>query len=99
MHEESSNRRKVDDDVHEGAIPAYLMDRETTTRAKVCSYCIWGSDHTVSPIITFFCRLTFPFYVGSQQLHKAKTERESWQMGGSSTQGKVKLNNLLIKLF
>lgn len=37
MHEESSSRRKVDDDVHDGAIPAYLMDRETTTRAKVCS--------------------------------------------------------------
>lgn len=35
MHEESSSRRKVDDDVQEGAIPAYLMDRDTTTRAKV----------------------------------------------------------------
>lgn len=60
MHEESSNRRKVDDDVHEGAIPAYLMDRETTTRAKVCSYCISGSaQHIGSPIITMFCQLTF----------------------------------------
>ncbi|KAL6005293.1 Ribosome biogenesis protein [Asimina triloba] len=37
MHEESSSRRKVDDKVHEGAIPAYLLDRETTTRAKVLS--------------------------------------------------------------
>uniref|UniRef100_A0A1S3Y7S7 Ribosome biogenesis protein NSA2 homolog n=1 Tax=Nicotiana tabacum TaxID=4097 RepID=A0A1S3Y7S7_TOBAC len=37
MHEESSSRRKVDDDVHDGAIPAYLMDRETTTRAKILS--------------------------------------------------------------
>ena len=37
MHEESSSRRKVEDDVHEGAVPAYLLDRETTTRAKV--YC------------------------------------------------------------
>ncbi|KAL7164850.1 hypothetical protein ACSBR2_040693 [Camellia fascicularis] len=37
MHEESSSRRKVDDDVQEGAIPAYLLDRETTTRAKVLS--------------------------------------------------------------
>lgn len=36
MHEESTSRRKVDDDVHEGAVPAYLLDRETTTRAKAC---------------------------------------------------------------
>lgn len=35
MHEESSTRRKVDDDVHEGAVPAYLLDRDNTTRAKV----------------------------------------------------------------
>ncbi|KAL4339812.1 hypothetical protein GQ457_08G017520 [Hibiscus cannabinus] len=37
MHEESSSRRKVDDEVQDGAIPAYLMDRENTTRAKVLS--------------------------------------------------------------
>ncbi|XP_039051498.1 ribosome biogenesis protein NSA2 homolog [Hibiscus syriacus] len=37
MHEESSTRRKVDDEVQDGAIPAYLMDRESTTRAKVLS--------------------------------------------------------------
>ena len=35
MHEESSTRRKVDDDVHEGAMPSYLLDRDNTTRAKV----------------------------------------------------------------
>lgn len=34
MHEESSSRRKVDDEVQEGAVPAYLLDRENTTRAK-----------------------------------------------------------------
>ncbi|KAA8541551.1 hypothetical protein F0562_022703 [Nyssa sinensis] len=37
MHEESSTRHRVDDDVHEGAIPAYLLDRDTTTQAKVLS--------------------------------------------------------------
>jgi ribosome biogenesis protein NSA2 len=37
MHEESSQRRKVDDNVQEGAIPAYLIDRETTMRAKIIS--------------------------------------------------------------
>ncbi|KAF9598945.1 hypothetical protein IFM89_033143 [Coptis chinensis] len=37
MHEESSSRRKVDDEVHQGALPAYLLDREQTTRAKVLS--------------------------------------------------------------
>lgn len=38
MHEESSTRRKVDDNVQEGALPAYLLDRDETTRAKVVSY-------------------------------------------------------------
>lgn len=38
MHEESSSRRKVDDNVEDGAIPAFLMDRDTTARAKVCLY-------------------------------------------------------------
>ncbi|CAA2969403.1 ribosome biogenesis NSA2 homolog [Olea europaea subsp. europaea] len=38
MHEESSTRRKVDDDVQEGAVPAYLLDRDATTRAKVILY-------------------------------------------------------------
>ncbi|MFS7974698.1 putative ribosomal protein S8e/ribosomal biogenesis NSA2 [Helianthus anomalus] len=37
MHEESSSRRKVDDDVNDGAVPAYLLDRDATTRAKVLS--------------------------------------------------------------
>jgi ribosome biogenesis protein NSA2 len=37
MHEESSTRRKADDNVHDGAIPAYLLDRDETTRAKVLS--------------------------------------------------------------
>nr|KAJ0202151.1 hypothetical protein LSAT_V11C600324700 [Lactuca sativa] len=37
MYEESSSRRKVDDDVQEGVVLAYLLDRETTTRAKILS--------------------------------------------------------------
>ncbi|KAI0529609.1 hypothetical protein KFK09_002163 [Dendrobium nobile] len=37
MHDESTTRRKVDDNVQDGAIPAYLLDRDTTTRAKVLS--------------------------------------------------------------
>ncbi|XLU46877.1 hypothetical protein S245_041691, partial [Arachis hypogaea] len=37
MHEESTSRRKTDDNVQEGAVPAYLLDRENTTRAKVLS--------------------------------------------------------------
>lgn len=35
MHEESSSGGKAEDDVNEGAVPAYLLDRENTTRAKV----------------------------------------------------------------
>ncbi|KAJ9174137.1 hypothetical protein P3X46_017197 [Hevea brasiliensis] len=37
MHEESTSRRKVDDEVHEGAVPAYLLDHENTTRPKIMS--------------------------------------------------------------
>ncbi|KAL8102784.1 hypothetical protein AgCh_027345 [Apium graveolens] len=37
MHEESSSRRKVDDEVHDGVVLAYLLDRENTTRAKILS--------------------------------------------------------------
>ncbi|GJY24201.1 putative ribonuclease H-like domain-containing protein [Tanacetum coccineum] len=37
MHEESSKRRKVNDDVQDGAVPAYLLDRDVTTRANVLS--------------------------------------------------------------
>jgi hypothetical protein len=35
MHSEKASRRKVDDNVQEGAVPAYLLDRDVTTRAKV----------------------------------------------------------------
>ncbi|KAH9309580.1 hypothetical protein KI387_037491, partial [Taxus chinensis] len=37
MHEQKTNRRKTDDNVQEGAVPAYLLDRDATTRAKVLS--------------------------------------------------------------
>ncbi|PNY08480.1 ribosome biogenesis protein NSA2, partial [Trifolium pratense] len=32
-----ASRRKADDNVQEGAVPAYLLDRENTTRAKILS--------------------------------------------------------------
>ncbi|PWZ16932.1 Ribosome biogenesis protein NSA2 [Zea mays] len=35
MHDESNKRQKVDDDVQEGALPPYLLDRDQTQRAKV----------------------------------------------------------------
>lgn len=37
MHEERKTKQKSDDNVPEGAVPAYLLDRETRTRAKVLS--------------------------------------------------------------
>ncbi|XP_064621026.1 ribosome biogenesis protein NSA2 homolog [Lineus longissimus] len=37
MHEERKTKQKSDDNVPEGAVPAYLLDRETQTRAKVLS--------------------------------------------------------------
>jgi len=37
MHEERKNKHKEDDMVKEGAVPAYLLDRQTVSRAKVLS--------------------------------------------------------------
>ena len=37
MHEERNTKKKRTDDVPEGAVPAYLLDREGQTRAKVLS--------------------------------------------------------------
>jgi len=37
MHEERKTKQKKEDEVPEGAVPAYLLDREGQTRAKVLS--------------------------------------------------------------
>ncbi|KAK2157094.1 hypothetical protein LSH36_199g05004 [Paralvinella palmiformis] len=37
MHEERKTKQKSNDDVPDGAVPAYLLDREGQTRAKVLS--------------------------------------------------------------
>ena len=37
MHEERKTKQKTNDNVPEGAVPAYLLDREGQTRAKVLS--------------------------------------------------------------
>jgi len=37
MHEEKLSKKKADVEVQKGALPAYLLDRETQTRSKVLS--------------------------------------------------------------
>jgi len=37
MHEQRNTKTKDEDNVPEGAIPAYIMDREVQKRAKVLS--------------------------------------------------------------
>ena len=37
MHEERKTKKRNKDEVPEGAVPAYLLDREGQTRAKVLS--------------------------------------------------------------
>lgn len=37
MHQEGSNKHASDEPVNEGAVPAYLLDRENVTRAKILS--------------------------------------------------------------
>jgi ribosome biogenesis protein NSA2 len=39
MHEERNNKHENDDAVPAGAIPAYLMDRQGVSRAKVLYSC------------------------------------------------------------
>ena len=37
MHEESTNKHKNEDAIPTGAVPAYLLDREGVSRAKILS--------------------------------------------------------------
>ncbi len=37
MHEERKTKQKKEEEVPEGAVPAYLLDREGQSRAKVLS--------------------------------------------------------------
>lgn len=60
MHEESSTRRQVEDDVHEGAVPAYLLDRDSTTRAKACFFII-----DLLFLLKLFLRLVPDFHLSS----------------------------------
>ena len=36
-HEERTNKHKAEEEAQPGAVPAYLLDREATARAKVLS--------------------------------------------------------------
>ena len=36
MHQERTNKHANEEDVPDGAVPAYLIDREGMSRAKVC---------------------------------------------------------------
>lgn len=53
MHSERTNRHKADDQVQDGAVPAYLLDREQTARAKVLSFFITVVCHF--PTVIFVC--------------------------------------------
>ena len=50
MHDESTSRQKVDDDVQEGAIPPYLLDRDQTQRAKVHTLLYHLQRYTNHPV-------------------------------------------------
>lgn len=52
MHDESTKRDKVED-VQEGALPPYLLDRDQTQRAKVIASSLYSSyAHFLSSILT-----------------------------------------------
>lgn len=63
MHGERNNRHKADDNVAEGAVPAYLLDREATARAKVGDRNLSSSlplfqERRTCPLLTLFPSLT-----------------------------------------
>lgn len=69
MHEQRKTKQKNDDKTPEGAVPAYLLDREGQSRAKVLSNMIKQKrkEKAVSPtctaadlLLSFFC--TTPEY-------------------------------------
>lgn len=58
MHEQRKTKQKNDDKTPEGAVPAYLLDREGQSRAKVLSNMIKQKrkEKAVSSTLHFFCK-------------------------------------------
>ena len=64
MHEERKTKQKTNDNVPEGAVPAYLLDREGQTRAKVLSNMIKQKrkEKAVSYTFLIFSVLSEDYY-------------------------------------
>jgi len=81
MHEERTNKHKDDEAVPEGAVPAYLMDREGQSRAKVLSNMI--KQKRKEKAGKWSVPLPKVRAVGEDQVFKVvksgKTKRKSWK--------------------
>lgn len=56
MHEERKTKQKTDENVPEGAVPAYLLDREGQSRAKVLSNMI-KQKRKEKAVRNLFCQM------------------------------------------
>lgn len=76
MHEEKETKQKEADTVKDGAVPAYLLERQNVSRAKVS---LALSSPPLSPVL------------GSLQQHQAEASRASWKVERPPPQGPTHL--------
>lgn len=86
MHDERKNKHSNKDEVPKGAVPAYLLDREGVSRAKVRR-----TDGRAARARTTRCTRdalrVLAFVAGVEQHSEAKTKGEGWQVGGAHPKG------------
>lgn len=88
MHEEKANKHANEDTVPKGAVPAYLLDREGVSRAKVCillvaKVCRRLQTGGLTVVAVFACLSA----LGVEQHCEAKAKGEGWQMVSAYPQG------------
>jgi hypothetical protein len=58
MHQERDNKHADGDVVKDGAVPAYLLDRQNVSRAKVCILSLFrGRSSSTAPLFRVWRRL------------------------------------------
>ncbi|WVZ56891.1 hypothetical protein U9M48_007359 [Paspalum notatum var. saurae] len=88
LHDESTKRHKVED-VQEGALPPYLLDREQTQCAKVIASSLLSSyNHFYFKEYTIYLTIMFHGMQILSNTDKAKEEGKGWKVGCSLAEAK-----------